>query len=126
MTNLSTLNEKINKTLDYCDYVKDLAHSSNCTVYFKVEIENTYGETETEDQHAVRIYRRRIGYTADTRTFFRYIWQAILHAQKHSFIYNCLSSVNVFIETYDKDGAIVDEEPVDEYEINFVKGIEVQ
>ena len=122
MTNLSTLNEKINKTLDYCDYVKDLAHNSNCTVYFKVEIENTPGETETEQQCAES---KQIGYTAGTRTFFRYIWQAVLDAQQHSFIHNCLSSVKVYIETHDNDGVLVDEEPIDDYEINFERGVEI-
>ena len=122
MTNLSTLNEKINKTLDYCDYVKDLARNNSCTVYFRVEIENTGGEIETEQQC---VESKQIGHTADTGTFFRYIWQAVLDAQQHSFIHNCLSSVKVYIETYDKEGAIVDDEPVDYYEINFERGVEI-
>ncbi len=122
MTNLSKLNEKINKTLDYCDYVKDLARNNSCTVYFRVEIENTGGEIETEKQCAES---KQIGHTACIRTFFRYIWQAVLDAQQHSFIHNCLSSVEVYIETYDKDGVIVDDEPVDDYEINFERGVEI-
>ena len=122
MTNLSTLNEKINKALDYCDYVKDLARNNSCTVYFRVEIENTGGEIETEQQCAES---KQNGYTADTGTLFSYIWQAVLDAHQHSFIHNCLSSVKVYIETHDKDGVIVDEESIDDYEINFERGVEI-
>ena len=50
MTKLLTPEEKIDKILEYCDYVKDLARSSNCAVHFIVEIENTLGETETEQE----------------------------------------------------------------------------
>lgn len=125
MTKSLTLEEKIDKILEYCKYTKQLATDEGHKAHYIFEIENTYGETETEEQHAVRIYRRRIGYIADNRTFFRYIWQTVLDAQQHSFIYNCLSSVKVYIETLDKDGVIVDEEPIDDYEINFERGDEI-
>ena len=125
MTKLLTLEDKINKILEYCEYTKQLATDAGHKVHYIVEIENTYGETETEEQHAERIYRRHIGYIADSRTLFHYIWQTVLDAQQHSFIYNCLSSVKVYIETHDKDGVIVDDEPVDDYEIDFERGDEI-
>lgn len=125
MTKLLTLEEKINKILEYCEYTSQLATDSGHKVRYIVEIENTGGEIETEEQHAVRIYRRHIGYIADNRTLFRYILQTVLVAQQHSFICNCLSSVKVYIETHDKDGVIVDEEPIDDYEINFERGVEI-
>lgn len=124
MTKLLTLEEKIDKILKYCEYTNQLATDTGHKVHYIIEVENTY-ETETEERHAGRIYRRHIGYIADNRTFFHYIWQTVLDAQQHSFIYNCLSSVKVYIETHDKDGAIVDVEPVDAYEINFERGDEI-
>lgn len=125
MTKLLTLEEKIDKILEYCEYTKQLATDTGHKVRYIVEIENTGGVIKTEKQHAVRIYRRHIDYIADNRTFFCYIWRTVLVAQQHSFIYNCLSSVKVYIETHDKDGVIIDEEPIDDYEINFEKGVEI-
>ena len=126
MAKALSLEEKINKTLEYCEYSKQLATNTGHKVCYLVEIENTYDETETEEQHAVRIYRRQIGYTADNRTFLHCaICQAVLDAQQYSQNHNCLSSVKVYIETHDKDGIIVDEEPVDDYEIHFEGGYQI-
>ena len=126
MLNKLTVEDKINKILEYCEYTNQLATDAGHWVDYLVEIENTYAETETEDQHAVRIYRRRIGYTINNSTLLYYICQAVLDAQQHSQNYNCLSSVNVCIRTYNSECELIDEEPIDEYEINFENGIEVQ
>ena len=123
MAKALSLEEKINKTLEYCEYSKQLATNTGYKVCYLVEIEDTDGEIETEQQCAES---KQIVYTANSRTFLHCaICQAVLDAQQHSQICNCLSSVKVYIETHDKDGAIVDVEPVDDYEINFERGVEI-
>ena len=123
MAKTLSLVEKINKTLEYRKYTKQLGDNTGHKVCYLVEIEDTGGEIETEQQCAES---KQIVYTANSRTFLHCaICQAVLDAQQYSQNHNCLSSVKVYIETYDKDGAIVDEEPVDDYEINFENGIEV-
>lgn len=123
MTKSLTLEDKINKILEYCKYTKQLATDAGHNVRYLVEIENTV-EIGTEQQRTVGI---QTGYTADTRTFLHSaINQAVIDARWHSQNYNCLSSVKVCIRTYNSECELIDEDPIDEYEINFENGIEVQ
>ena len=123
MLNKLTAEDKINKILEYCEYSKRIATNTGHKVRYIVEIENTDGEIEAEQQCAES---KQIGHTAGTRTYLHcLICQAVLDAQQYSQIHNCLSSVKVYIETHDKDGVIVDDEPVDDYEIDFERGDEI-
>lgn len=123
MSKSLTLTEKINKILEYCKYTRYLAADTGHKVRYLVEIENTVGDQLCAESI-------QIGYTADNRTLSSTglhcaICQAVLDAKQYSQNYNCLSSVKVYIETHDKDGVIVDVEPVDDYEINFERGVEI-
>lgn len=111
--------KKIDKILEYCESVECWACIKSYTVCFRLEIENTVGG-ETEHRSYTNLLRYNIF------CLYNAVCQAVSDARQYSHNYNCLSSVNVFIETYDKDGAIVDGETLDEYEINFENGIEVQ
>lgn len=123
MAKLLTLEEKIDKILDYCEYTKQLATDAGHMVRYIVEIENTGGDIEIEQQC---VESKQIGYAADSRKLLHCaICQAMLYAKQYSQIHNCLSSVKVYIETHDKDGALIDEEPIDDYEINFERGVEI-
>ena len=123
MAKLLTLEEKIDKILEYCEYTEQLAANEEHKIFYLVEIEDTGGEIETEQQCTES---KQIVYTADGRIFLHCaICQAVLDAQQHSQICNCLSSVKVCIETRDKGGVIVDEEPIDDYEINFEGGVQI-
>ena len=123
MLNKLSLEEKIHKILEYCDYTKQLATDAGHKVRYLVKIENTGGEIETEQQCAEN---KQIGYVANNRTFLHCaICQAVLDAQQYSRNHNCLSSVKVCIETHDKDGVTIDEEPVDDYEIHFEGGYQI-
>jgi len=123
MAKTLSLEEKINKTLEYCEYTKQLADNTGHKVRYLVEIEDTGGEIETEQQC---VESKQIVYTANSRTVLHCaICQAVLDAQQHSQICNCLSSVKVYIETRDKDDVIIDEEPIDGYEVNFERGVEI-
>ena len=123
MTKLLSLEEKINKILEYCEYTKQLATDAGHKVRYLVEFENTGEEIETEQQC---VESKQIDYTGDNRMFLHcVICQAVLDAQQYSEIHNCLSSVKVCIVTHGKDGVIFDREPIDDYEINFERGIAI-
>lgn len=115
-----TIREKINKILEYCKYTKQLAINAGGDVRYLVGIENTGGEKQCAESND-------IGYVGDNTTFLHdVICQAVLVVKQYSQNYNCLSSVKVYIETYNSEGKLIDEDPIDEYEINFENGIEVQ
>lgn len=118
MTNKLTLEEKIEKTLEYCKYIQD---DDNYFVHFQVEIENTDGETKTERKCAGSEYKEC---TTDISVLQSLIGNAVVKAYLNSEDFNNLYTVRVWIQKY-KDGYLVDEEPVDDYEINFENGIEV-
>lgn len=119
-----TIREKINKIFEYCEYTKQLAVNSGNEVRYLVEIENTYGETETDQQCAES---KHIGYGGDSITFlYRTICQSIMKAQQYSWNPHCLTSVKVWIETYNSKCELIDEDPIDEYEISFENGTEVR
>lgn len=109
-----TIAEKINKTLEYCEYTKQLATNAGQWMEYLVEIENTGGLIETEQQ------------CVDNITLHSAICQAAQEAQEYSQYFDCVSSVKVYIKTYNSECELIDEDPIDEYEINFVNGIEVQ
>ena len=111
MLNKLTVVDKINKTLAYCNYTKQLATNAGNEVRYLVEIENAGLETEQ---------------LCDSRTLHSAIYRAVIDARWNSQNYNCLSSVKVYIETYNSEGDLIDEDPIDEYEINFENGIEVR
>lgn len=121
MTNKLTAEDKINKTLEYCDYVKDLSHNNSCTVYFRVEIENAVGETETDRETAGSEYTVR---AMNTSFLHGLINNAVKKAYQNSIDFNRLYTVRVWITTF-KHGNLVDEEPIDDYEINFERGVEI-
>lgn len=119
-----TIREKINKILEYYEYTKQSTANAGDEVRYLVEIENTYGETETDQQ---RTESEHIGYGGDSITFlYRTICQSIMKAQQYSRNCHCLSSVKVWVETYNSKCELIEEDPIDEYEINFENGIEVQ
>lgn len=122
MAKLLTLEEKIDKILEYCDYVKDLARNNSCTAFFRVEIENAVGETETEQETAGSEYPVC---AMNTSFLHGLINNAVKKAYQNSIDFNRLCTIRVWIITF-KHGNIVDEEPIDDYEINFENGIEVQ
>lgn len=125
MTNLLTLKEKINKILEYCEYTKQLAIDAGHKVRFRVEIENTVGELETEQQDVQNVYINEC--TVIIRPFFySRLLTVALGAKQYSQNHNCLSSVKVYIKTYNSECKLIDEEPIDDYEICFENGIEVR
>lgn len=116
-----TLEEKIHKILEYCDYVKDLARNNSCTVFFQVKIENAVEEVETERETAGSEYTVS---AMNTSFLHNLINNAVKKAYQNSIDFSCLYTVKVWITTF-KHGNLVDEEPVEDYEINFENGIEV-
>lgn len=124
MTKKLTAEEKIAKTLEYCEYSKQLAVNEGHMVRFQVEIENTDdGAEEAEQQLAGN---HHTAYISDSREFLHWaICRAAMSAKQNSRNFNNSSSVRVWIMTYDKSGAVVDEEVLNDYEINFERGVEV-
>ena len=118
MANKLALEEKIEKTLEYCKYIQD---DDNYFVHFQVEIENTDGETKTERKCAGSVYKEC---TTDISVLQRLIGNAVAKAYFNSKGFNNLYTVRVWIQKY-KDGYLVDEEPVNDYEINFERGVEI-
>ena len=113
MLNKLTVEDKINKILEYCEYTKQLAINAGHNVRYLVEIENAVRLIETEQQ------------CVDNTTLHSAIYQAVIDARLHSLNYNCLSSVKVYIKTYNSECKLINVDPIDEYEIYFENGIEV-
>lgn len=113
-----TAEEKIAKTIEYCKYSKEKALDNWCVVRFQVEIENTDGETETEQQAAGSEYTES---TADISFLHILICDSVLKAYHNSRAFNNLSSVRVWIKKY-KYGFLVDKEAINDYEITFKGG----
>ena len=121
MTKKLTAEEKIAKTLEYCKYSRDIAFDNGCNVCFQIEIENTNGRTATK----VRWAGFRYTYCFETTAFLRYaLNDSVKDARRESKYFNNLVSVRVLIKTY-KQHILVDEEPVNDYEINFERGVEI-
>ena len=112
------LEDKIEKTLEYCKYMQD---DDNYFVHFQVEIENTDGETGTEIKRAGSEYKEC---TTDISVLRMLIGNAVFKAYYNSKGFSNLYTVRVWILKY-RDGQLVDLEPINDYEINFERGIEI-
>lgn len=116
-----TAADKINKTLEYCEYTKQLVTNAGNEVRYLVEIENTGGEQQCTESTQIVYIGEHLG-----TLFYSAVCNAALGAKQYSQTYNCLSSVKVCIMHYNSDWELINEDPIDEYEIFFENGIEVQ
>lgn len=116
-----TAEEKIAKTLEYCEKAIDKAIHCQHTVRFIIELENTEGQIETEVCSGGSQYT---GYYTSVGALPRVLKDAVKEAQLRSTFFDDLFTVRVWIKTF-HSGGWVDAEPVNDYEINFERGVEV-
>lgn len=126
MSKKLTLKEVIDRIVDYCRYSKQLADNEGNIVRFQVENENTYGETETERQAAGSQCAEYTAESIDCMDFLcAIICKEVANAKWNSKHFNNLNSVRVWIKTFNSEGELIDEEPINDYEINYERGVRI-
>ena len=110
-----TLKDKIAKIVDYCALEKECAFDDK-KVVFKVEIETTASETGLINACTNEI--------EDITSLIQSLKIAARTAQDETKYVEEVWTVRVWVFVYKKD-ILIDEFPVDDYEINFERGVEI-
>lgn len=121
MTKKLTAEEKIAKTLEYCEKAIDKAIHCQHTVRFRIELENTEWKTETGVYQAGSKYSRDF---INVGMLYYALKITIEEAQLRSKFFDNLFMVRVWIKTF-FGGRLIDEEVLSDYEITFRGGVEV-
>lgn len=121
MTKKLTAEEKIAKTLEYCEKAIDKAIHCQHTVRFRIELENTEWKTETGANPRVSKYSRDF---INVGALYYALKITIEEAQLRSEFFDNLFMVRVWIKTF-RSGRLIDEEVLNDYEITFRGGVEI-
>ncbi len=121
MTKKLTAEEKIAKTIKCCEKAIDKAIYGQHTVRFRVELEITGGQTETEVSLRGSKYSRDF---INVGALYYALKITIEEAQLRSKFFDNLFMVRVWIKT-SLDGVLIDEEVLNDYEITFKGGVEI-
>ena len=111
-----TLEDKIAKIVDYCALEKECAFDDE-KVAFKVELETTANETGVTNAYTNEI--------EDITSLIQSLESVARRAQDETKYVEEVWTVRAWVIVYKKDIPI-DKFAVDDYEINFENGIEVQ
>ena len=115
MASKLTLAEKIAKIVDYCTLEKECAFDDE-KVVFKVELETTTTETGLTNAYTNEI--------EDIASLTQSLESVARRAQDETKYFDDVWTVRAWVIVYKKD-ILIDEFAVNDYEINFEKGVEM-